>query len=163
MLADNGNQLYAKSRISGATDFIFGLDGVAWFERCEIDVIGNGFITASGRSSPGSASHYVFNHAKVYSSKHLVGATYLGRPWKPYSRVTWQNSELSDVVNSAGWTTWNGDSADKAVFGEFKNFGPGADRRGQLLLGKQLTAAVDIKEFFGSNFESEWWVDKAYL
>jgi len=39
------------------------------------------------------------------SGTSLAGKVYLGRPWRQYSRVMFQNSVLTDVVNSKGWTT----------------------------------------------------------
>ena len=47
VLANSGNQLYAKSMILGATDFIFGKEAPAWFEACDIRVVEKslGYIT----------------------------------------------------------------------------------------------------------------------
>lgn len=39
------------------------------------------------------------------SGVSLTGKVYLGRPWRNLSRVIFQNSELTDVVNAQGWTT----------------------------------------------------------
>uniref|UniRef100_M4BCH4 Pectinesterase n=1 Tax=Hyaloperonospora arabidopsidis (strain Emoy2) TaxID=559515 RepID=M4BCH4_HYAAE len=126
LLTKKGLILFANSYISGAVDFIFGSKAVAWFEHCDIDSIGAGYITANGRASDDMDSYYVFNHANVYSSKkgYEPGMSYLGRPWRPFARVVFQNSELSDVVNAAGWSDWNGDSTDDVEFAEFNNTGP---------------------------------------
>jgi len=51
VLANLGNQLYAKSLIVGAVDFIFGQYATAWFEQDDIRTIGSGYITASGRAT----------------------------------------------------------------------------------------------------------------
>lgn len=47
----NGKQLYARSYIGGAVDFIFGKVATAWFEDCDIESVGKGYITANGRYS----------------------------------------------------------------------------------------------------------------
>uniref|UniRef100_M4BS89 Pectinesterase n=1 Tax=Hyaloperonospora arabidopsidis (strain Emoy2) TaxID=559515 RepID=M4BS89_HYAAE len=164
LLTKKGKQLYAKSRITGAVDFIFGLEAAVWCERCDIESIGAGCITANGRSSNGSNSYYVFNHARVYGSKgSLVGKTFLGRPWRPYARVVFQNSELSNVVNAAGWSKWNGQSPDHVHFREFKNVGPGAAKRERAAFSQQLTQAVSINQILGDNYKTQSWVDLAYL
>ncbi|CAI5725102.1 unnamed protein product [Hyaloperonospora brassicae] len=164
LLTTTGRQLYAKSRISGTVDFIFGMYAVAWFEDCDIDSIGRGFITANGRPSEDSDSFYVFNHARVYSSDaNAFNTTFLGRPWRSFARVVWQNSELGRVVNPAGWSKWRNDDPTKLYFREFNNFGPGAATGHRANFSQQLNKAVDIKELFGNSYKSEWWVDPSYL
>jgi hypothetical protein len=34
------------------------------------------------------------------------GATYLGRPWRNYARVVFQQSYLGASVNHTGWSEW---------------------------------------------------------
>ena len=52
LLAQEGAQLYARTLIQGATDFIFGQRAPAWFEKCDIKVVtaSVGYIT--GRFLP---------------------------------------------------------------------------------------------------------------
>jgi pectin methylesterase-like acyl-CoA thioesterase len=64
-LANTGNQLYAKSLVVGAIDFIFGQTATAWFEKVDIRTIATGYITASGRSSATNPSWYVISHSTV--------------------------------------------------------------------------------------------------
>jgi pectinesterase len=47
LLANKGNQVYAGCRIRGATDFVFGTDAGAWFEKCDVEVVAanTGYIT----------------------------------------------------------------------------------------------------------------------
>lgn len=47
LLAEDGAQLYARTLIQGATDFIFGQRAPAWFQRCDIKVLAAnlGYIT----------------------------------------------------------------------------------------------------------------------
>ena len=164
LLTKKGLQLNAKSYINGAVDYIFGGKAAAWFEDCDIESIDKGFITANGRESKDSVSFYVFNHARVYSSDDkAIGTSFLGRPWRPFARVVWQNSELGRVVAPAGWSKWGDDDTTTLHFGEFNNSGPGAATEHRANFSQQLTEAVDIKELFGDSYKSEWWVDPAYL
>ncbi|KAG1710606.1 hypothetical protein DVH05_013330 [Phytophthora capsici] len=163
LCAHKGRELYSKSYISGAVDFIFGMQAKAWFESCDFETIGKGWITANGNVNSSNLSEYVFNRARVFGSSGN-GSTYLGRPWYPYARVVWQNSELSDVVNPAGWAPWNSaTSTANVTFKEFNNSGPGAATDQRVSFSGQLNASVAIKDLLGEGFESEWWVDTKFL
>eukprot|EP00644_Phytophthora_capsici_P007658 jgi/Phyca11/127953/e_gw1.72.117.1 len=163
VLADKGRELYARTYINGATDFVFGRYAQAWFEKCDIETIGTGFITASGRESESSSATYVFNKARVFG-KSGVNSTVLGRPWRPFARVIWQNSELGDVVKPEGWAKWDATSStDKVIFKEFNNVGPGAATANRVTFSGQLDAPVAINEVLGEGYETEWWVDMTYL
>ncbi|KAH7468624.1 Pectinesterase [Phytophthora ramorum] len=161
--AHKGPELFARSYISGAVDFIFGMRAQAWFESCDIETVGEGWITANGNVNSSNLSEYVFNRARVFGSSGN-GSTYLGRPWQPYARVVWQNSELGDVVHPQGWSTWDDKtSTENVYFKEFNNSGPGAAIEQRVPFSGQLNASVDIKEILGEGFESAWWVDTKYL
>ncbi|ETN15987.1 hypothetical protein PPTG_06231 [Phytophthora nicotianae INRA-310] len=163
LCAHRGRQLYARSFISGAIDFIFGMQAMAWFDSCDIESIGEGYITANGNSNSTIESQYVFNRARVLGSSGN-GSTYLGRPWRPYARVVWQNSELSDVVNPKGWSTWHNDSNTANVyFMEFNNSGPGAIIDQRVPFSGQLEAPVVVTDILGENYKSEWWVDTNFF
>lgn len=160
--ANQGRQIYAKSFISGAVDFIFGLQASALFEQCDIETIGPGFITANGREAANNTSFYLFNDCHVNGSSGPE-STYLGRPWRPFSRVVFQSSWLGDVVNPAGWSRWdNTQSLANVYYGEYRNKGPGADGP-RANFSMQLDAPVRAETILGSGFEKEWWVDSRYL
>ncbi|KAF4043071.1 Pectinesterase [Phytophthora infestans] len=133
LCANKGRELFARSYIAGAVDFIFGLQSRAWFESCALESIGKGCVTANGNTNSSNLSEYVFNNAHVFSSNaSMNGTAYLGRPWYPYARVVFQNSKLGDVINPQGWQQWNKDNNTANVyFKEYNNRGPGAstDRR----------------------------------
>lgn len=65
--SEKGAQLFAKSYISGNTDFIFGRTGLAWFSACDIRVVAGtlGYVTASGIQTAGSKSIFVIDHSTV--------------------------------------------------------------------------------------------------
>lgn len=163
VLSDKGRHIFARSLISGATDFVFGRYARAWFEGCDIQTVGAGFITASGRESADSAAVYVFNNANVFGTSG-VASTYLGRPWRTFARVIWQNSVLGDVVQPAGWSVWTADaSTDDVIFQEFNNTGAGSATAERVAFSSQLTAAIEITDVLGAGYETEAWVDMAYM
>ncbi|KAG9100859.1 hypothetical protein FS749_012384 [Ceratobasidium sp. UAMH 11750] len=79
LLANVGTQFYGRSYINGAVDFIFGQKASIWITRSEIETLGTGYITASGRLTD-DANWYVIDRTKVYSNG--MGSVYLGRPWR---------------------------------------------------------------------------------
>lgn len=163
ILSDKGRELFASCYINGAIDFIFGRYAQSWFEGCDIESIGPGYITASGRESDNSSAIYVFNNTRVTGTAGK-GSTYLGRPWRPYARVVWQNSDLSDAVNPSGWTDWNGDNVTEHVyFKEFQNTGLGAELSQRVAYSGVLEEAIKITDILGEAYEEEGWVDASYL
>lgn len=84
LLANTGNQLYSKSLIVGAIDFIFGQTATAWLDQVDIRTIAAGCVTASGRASATNPSWYVINNSTVagINSSIAAGINYLGRPWE---------------------------------------------------------------------------------
>ncbi|KUJ06425.1 uncharacterized protein LY89DRAFT_769533 [Mollisia scopiformis] len=84
LLANTGNQLYSKSLIVGAIDFIFGQTATAWLDQVDIRTIATGCVTASGRASASNPSWYVINNSTVagINSSIEAGINYLGRPWE---------------------------------------------------------------------------------
>ncbi|KAF2127441.1 carbohydrate esterase family 8 protein [Dothidotthia symphoricarpi CBS 119687] len=161
--ANEGRQLYARSYIAGAVDFIFGLRARAWFHAADISVVGTGFITANGRDAANNTSFYVFNEARVTGA--TPNSTVLGRPWRTFSRVVFQRSFLGDVVKAVGWERWDDvQSTDDVYYGEYKNYGPGAAGAGvRANFSRQLTQRVSEEEVLGEGFRAEAWVDTAFL
>ncbi|KAF2136697.1 carbohydrate esterase family 8 protein [Aplosporella prunicola CBS 121167] len=166
LLAQDGQQFYGFCYIEGATDFIFGQHAAAWFQSCDIGVVSasKGYVTANGRSSSGSSSYYVINKGSIGAASGQsvsAGAYYLGRPWGNYARVVVQQTSLSNVINSAGWTVWNsGDErTDHVTFAEYGNSGDGASGS-RASFATKLSSAVSISSVL-SGYSS--WVDSKYL
>ena len=167
ILAQTGTQIFAKSYIEGATDFIFGQHGLAWFTHCDIRVLAAnlGFIVASGRAS-NEAGYYVLDHCSIAAKSGASvpkGAYYLGRPWGDYARVAVQSTTMTNVINADGWHIWNtGDeNTDHVTFGEYGNTGDGAT--GTRKFETKLSKAIAITDVLGSGYASAAYVDKAYL
>ncbi|GIC91863.1 uncharacterized protein Aud_008317 [Aspergillus udagawae] len=169
LLAETGRQLYAKSLIVGAVDFIFGQTALAWLESIDIRTIANGYITASGRDSDSNPSWYVISRSNVSAINDTIpaGISYLGRPWRDHARVVFQETYLGNNIAAAGWSKWSTSTpnTDHVTFAEYENYGPGAvSQEGpRANFSQQLTAPIAIRSILGDHFEDEWWVDADYL
>jgi polygalacturonase len=169
LLAETGLQLYAKSLIVGAVDFIFGQTALAWFENIDIRTIATGSITASGRSSSTNPSWYVINRSNVAAINDTIpaGINYLGRPWGSFARVVFQETYLGNNIAPAGWSQWSTSTPNigNVTFAEYSNYGPGSalQEGPRANFSKQLTRPIAIQAILGENFENEWWVDTTYL
>ncbi|KAH8666848.1 family 8 carbohydrate esterase [Xylariales sp. PMI_506] len=169
VLAESGYQVYANCLIQGATDFIFGQDAPAWFENCDIRVLDAsiGYVTANGRDSSSGESYYVFNNCDVAAASGesvTAGAFYLGRPWGAYARVVFQDSTLSEVINSAGWAEWSSSDPNTSdvTFGEYDNSGDGAEGT-RASFAETLSSAVSISTILGSSYASAAYYDADYF
>ncbi|KAI0477894.1 family 8 carbohydrate esterase [Xylariaceae sp. FL0804] len=169
LLADEGYQLYAKCMVEGATDFIFGQYALAWFEQVDLRVLAasEGFCTANGRTSADSDCIYVFNNCDIAAADGQTvadGAYYLGRPWSEYAQVVFQNTEMSAVINSAGWSVWNTDepNTEDVLFGEYDNSGEGSEGT-RASFATMLDSAYDISSVLGSDYTSAGYYDASYM
>ncbi|KAH6889473.1 pectin lyase fold/virulence factor [Thelonectria olida] len=159
ILSNEGYHYFHGCYIEGATDFIFGQRAIAWFDSCTIGISGSGYITASGRDSEDNPSWYVINKSTVTALSGVGdGETYLGRPWRTYARVVFQNSELGAVVNSAGWKAWGDNPTDNVYYGEFGNTGDGASGT-RASFSQELSSAVVLADILGSTS----WLDSDYI
>ena len=123
--------------------------------------------TANGRDSEDDPSYYVFNKCDVAAASGNDvpdGAYYLGRPWREYARVVFQNTGLSAVINSAGWKAWNDDDprTDGVLFGEYNNSGEGASTS-RADFATILDSPVDITTILGSDYTGAGYYDDAYM
>ncbi|TVY32160.1 Pectinesterase [Lachnellula subtilissima] len=165
LLAQIGNQVYAKCYIEGAVDFIFGQHARAWIDGSDIRSSAPGAITANGRASSTDTSYYVINKSTVAGTTGTAsgtGSIYLGRPWSEYARVVFQNTALGAVVNSAGWEVWSTTTSntEDVTFAEYGNTGTGASGT-RASFSSKLSAAVSISTILGSTYTG--WVDTTYL
>jgi pectinesterase len=169
LFADYGRQYYVDSYIEGGVDFIFG-NAAAVFDHTEIHANGPGYLTAQSRTAADQTTGYVILNSRVTSGlihdappmdAATPGATSsasahntigLGRPWRPYSRVIYINTELPADLNPAGWNNWNNPANEKtAYYAESNSTGPGASRSTRVPWSYQLTPA-EAKPFLPANF-----------
>ena len=137
IFANRGRQYFEDCYIAGHVDFIFG-GATAFFERCRIHCLGNGYITAA--STPDYQPYgFVFSHCKITAASPDV-KTYLGRPWRDYSSAIFLNTEMSEVVRPAGWHNWDKPEREKTSrYAEFNSNGPGANPRERVKWARRLT------------------------
>lgn len=157
-------QFYVKCLIAGTVDFIFGNAAVV-FQDCDIHARKpnpnqKNMITAQSRTDPNQNTGIVIQKCRIAGTSDLQAAkssfpTYLGRPWKEYSRTIIMQSSISDVVHSAGWHEWEGEFALKTLhYAEYKNSGPGADtsKRVQWRGVKDITNDAEAKQYTPGSF-----------
>ncbi|KAF3795796.1 Pectinesterase [Nymphaea thermarum] len=136
-------QFYRECDIYGIVDFIFGNTTVV-FQRCNLyarrpDVGEKYTYTAQGREDPNQNTDISIQNCKLLAASNLAAVkssfkTYLGRPWKQYSRTVVMQSEIDDVVNAAGWLEWSDNFALNTLFyGEYLNRGTGAGTLNRVL------------------------------
>ncbi|XP_040380488.1 pectinesterase-like [Oryza brachyantha] len=129
-------QFYRDCAVSGTVDFVFG-NAAAVLQGCVLTArrpaaAQKNAVTAQGRTDPNQNTGTSVHRCRVVPAPDLAPVakqfpTFLGRPWKEYSRTVYMLSYLDAHVDPAGWLAWNGDFALKTLFyGEYQNQGPGA-------------------------------------
>ncbi|CAK9154650.1 unnamed protein product [Ilex paraguariensis] len=143
-------QFYRECSISGTIDFIFG-NGAAVLQNCKIFTreplpLQKVTITAQGRKNPHQSTGFSIQNSYVYATR----PTYLGRPWKEYSRTVFMNTYLSGQVQPRGWLEWYGDFALNSLwYGEYRNHGPGASLSGRVQWpGYHMIKDASVANFF---------------
>ncbi|KAJ6746601.1 PECTINESTERASE [Salix koriyanagi] len=130
-------QFYRECDIFGTIDFIFG-NAAAVFQSCNLALRkphGDSYnvILANGRDDPGQNTGFSLQSCRITASSDFAPVmhsynSYLGRPWKKYSRSVVMESSIGDVISSRGWVEWPGAGsyAKSLYFAEYSNTGPGA-------------------------------------
>ncbi|KAI9191965.1 hypothetical protein LWI28_016139 [Acer negundo] len=157
-------QFYVNCYIAGTVDFIFG-NAAAVFQNCDIHARRpnpgqKNMVTAQGRDDPNQNTGIVIQKCRIGGTKDLLAvkgsfATYLGRPWKLYSRTVIMQSDISDVVHPAGWFEWDGNFALNTLFyREYANTGAGALTSARVAWKgfKEFTSATEAQPFTAGNF-----------
>lgn len=130
-------QYYEHCYIEGTTDFIFGASTV-WFQQCHIHSKKNSHITAASTPKENPFG-YVFNDCVLTADSSLHNVS-LGRPWRPYSSVTYLNTYIDRHITAKGWDNWRNPENEKTVrYAEYNNYGPGASKAGRPGWIRQLT------------------------
>ncbi|CAN6468660.1 unnamed protein product [Victoria cruziana] len=135
-------QFYRNCVISGTIDFIFG-DSSTVIQNCLIIIrrpLDNqqNTVTAHGRTDRREPTGLVIQNCRIVPDGQLFPdrlkiPSYLGRPWKEYSKTVVMESTIGDVIQPAGWMAWDGDFALRTLFyAEYNNRGPGAVTTGRV-------------------------------
>ncbi|KAJ6957475.1 pectinesterase/pectinesterase inhibitor 45 [Populus alba x Populus x berolinensis] len=136
LYAQTHRQFYRSCVITGTVDFIFG-DATAIFQNCLITVrkpLENqqNLITAQGRVDEHETTGIVLQNCRIEPDKDLVPVktkirSYLGRPWKEFSRTIIMESTIGDFIHPDGWLPWQGEFGLKTLYyAEYNNKGAGA-------------------------------------
>ncbi|XP_072996830.1 pectinesterase [Typha latifolia] len=130
-------QFYRECDIYGTVDYIFGNAAVV-FQNCSIysrlPMKGqSNTITAQGRIDPNQNTGTSIQDCNILAAPDLAQSegstvTYLGRPWKNYSRTIIMQSFMDDLIDPVGWMPWDGDFALSTLYyAEYGNSGSGSD------------------------------------
>ena len=132
----NSRQYYLNCYIEGTTYFIFG-PATAVFQNCTIHSKKNSHVTAA--STPQDHPYgFVFIDCKLTADAGLNGVT-LGRPWRPYSTVTYIRCEMGSHVIPQGWNNWKNPANEQtARYAEYKSTGMGGEAAARAKWAKQL-------------------------
>jgi pectinesterase len=138
ILVNRGRQYFRDCTIAGAVDFIFG-GATSYFEDCDIQIAGNGYITAP--STPVDQAYgLVFLNCRISGNAKTV-QTYLGRPWRPYGSSIFIGTWMNEVIRPAGWNNWSKPEREKtARFAEYASTGPGANTASRVGWAKTSSA-----------------------
>ncbi|KAK2649524.1 hypothetical protein Ddye_017013 [Dipteronia dyeriana] len=162
-------QFYSECDIYGTVDFIFGnaavvLQSCSLYPRLPMSGQFNA-ITAQGRTDPNQNTGTSIHNCTIKASNDLASSnrtvqTYLGRPWKEYSRTVYMQSSMDSLINPAGWQLWSGDFALSTLYyAEYNNTGPGSNTTNRVTWpGYHMINATDASNFTVSNFlvGDEW-------
>lgn len=156
--SEQGRHLFDNCYVEGSVDFIYG-KGTAYFEDATIVAKAGGYLTAQGREAATETNGYVFHNATITGAPGVAnGSVYLGRPWQAYSRSVFIDSQMSSVINAAGWATWSGTNHLTSFFAEYHS----RDLNGNLIntstrasWSRQLTAA-EAEQFSKATWLSGW-------
>lgn len=156
-------QFYRECNIYGTVDFIFGNAAVV-FQKCNIYARyppnKTNTVTAQGRTDPNQNTGISIHDCTVTAASDLKSSqssvkTYLGRPWKEYSRTVFMKTYLDSVIDPAGWMEWSGNFALKTLYyGEYANTGPGSSTTKRVTWAGYhvITSATTASQFTVANF-----------
>ncbi|GBG73849.1 hypothetical protein CBR_g17560 [Chara braunii] len=173
LYSHSGWQYYYQCRVDGTVDYVFG-NAAAVYQDCDLNSIrtnGTNTVTAQARTSESEPTGFVFRGCRVdkgsadqhvfMGQNHPYRFVYLGRPWKPFSRVVFMFCELGGI-DPKGWMIWTtvgkgSDNHETAQYYEYKNSGPGSATEQRVRWSRSLTDA-EAEDYTVENFihGGEW-------
>ncbi|XP_073148977.1 pectinesterase-like [Henckelia pumila] len=163
-------QFYRECDVYGTVDFIFGNAAVV-LQNCSLyarkpNPNQQNIFTAQGREDPNQNTGISIHYGKVAASADLLPVlsqfrSYLGRPWKLYSRTVYMFAKMENVVDPAGWLRWDQNSSVSLLYyGEYQNRGPGSNTSARVTWPgyRVITNATEAALFAPENFiqASQW-------
>ncbi|TXG61741.1 hypothetical protein EZV62_013104 [Acer yangbiense] len=165
-------QFYRECDIYGTIDYIFGNAAVviqASNILSRLPMPGQfTVITAQSRDTPNEDTGISIQNCSILATDDLYSnfssvKSYLGRPWRVYSRTVFLESYIDDFIDQTGWTEWSdGDlGLDTLYYGEYDNYGPGSDTGNRVTWpGYHVMEYDDAYNFTVSEFiTGEEWLD----
>lgn len=160
----SNRQFFRECDVYGTVDFIFGNAAVV-LQNCSLYArkplpMQKITVTAQNRKDPNQNTGISIHACRVLATSDLLGSgggfqTYLGRPWKLYSRTVYMQSYIGGHVHPRGWLEWNATFAlDTLYYGEYMNYGPGAvvGQRVKWPGYRVITSAVEASKFTVGQF-----------
>ncbi|GAV66200.1 Pectinesterase domain-containing protein/PMEI domain-containing protein [Cephalotus follicularis] len=160
----SNRQFFRECYVYGTVDFIFGNAAVV-FQNCSLNARKpmdqqKNTITAQNRKDPLQNTGISIHACRILATPDLEASsssfpTYLGRPWKLYSRTVYMLSYMGDHINPRGWLEWNATFAlDTLYYGEYMNYGPGAavGQRVQWPGYRVITSTIEANKFTVAQF-----------
>nr|GMD05820.1 probable pectinesterase/pectinesterase inhibitor 58 [Ipomoea batatas] len=168
-------QFYRDCIISGTIDFIFG-NGAVVLQNCTFMVrkpMENQqcIVTAQGRIDPRQPTGLVLQNCSFEADPEYYPVrsklkSYLGRPWKEYSRTIIMESFIDDLIQKDGWLPWNGDFAlDTLFYTEYNNRGPSSSKEERVKWkGVKELPLNRIERFTAARFiQGDVWIKRTRL
>ncbi|KAG5233722.1 pectinesterase/pectinesterase inhibitor [Salix suchowensis] len=160
----SNRQFFRECNIYGTVDFIFGNAAVV-LQNCSIYArkpmaSQKNTITAQNRKDPNQNTGISIHACRILAGSDLAPSkgsfpTYLGRPWKLYSRTVYMLSYMGDHIHPRGWLEWDATFAlDTLYYGEYMNSGPGAavGQRVKWPGYRVITSTVEASKFTVAQF-----------
>lgn len=142
LYVQTNRQFYRNCEISGTVDFIFGTSPtLIQNSRIIVRKPGPGqfnTVTADGTKQRNMATGIVIQNCEIVPENALFPVrmqfkSYLGRPWKDYSRTVVMESNIGDLITPEGWSVWAGTQfLNTLYYAEYANTGPGANLNGRV-------------------------------
>ncbi|XP_076930991.1 pectinesterase-like [Bidens hawaiensis] len=165
-------QFYRECDIYGTIDFIFGNAAVV-FQKCNLyarkpDLNQKNLFTAQGRDDPNQNTGISLIECKIAAGSELIPnqtmfKSYLGRPWREYSRTVVMRSYIGDLIDPAGWLEWSGNySLSTLYYGEYMNRGPGSNTTSRVTWPgyKVIVNSTEAAQFtVGSFIQGDQWLN----
>ncbi|KAL1832561.1 hypothetical protein ACET3Z_002212 [Daucus carota] len=167
-------QFYRDCTITGTIDFIFG-DAAAIFQNCKMIVrkpMDNQgcMVTAQGRKDRRSTGGNILQNCQITAEPAFMQAnppikSYLGRPWKEFSRTIVMQSFIDSNIAPDGWSPWTGNfGQDTCYYVEYQNRGPGSDTSKRVAwkgIQKNVSPQVISQFTAASFFQGDAWIPVA--
>ncbi|XP_031498269.1 pectinesterase-like [Nymphaea colorata] len=162
LYAHSLRQFYRECDIYGTVDFIFGNAAVV-FQNCNLyarlPMSGQqNMFTAQGRTDPNQNTGTSIINCTISATPDLSAngqiKSFLGRPWKNYSRTVYLESFIDSVIDPSGWAPWSGnDFLSTLYYGEYSNRGPGSNTSSRVTWpGYHIMSSTDAANFTVTNF-----------